>query len=129
MAQYTSICSNCGGTEIGNYYQHLIKGDLLWSGHANCKSCGSNIEFDGVGDLPDELKPAILAEEGEWQLVLDDQNDIVPALHVLRQRKQVSLKDARAVLNDLKDTKTTLTWIQDGLRQVKINSTLVRCSS
>ena len=129
MAQYTQICSSCCATEIVNYRQHLIKGELYWSGYANCKSCGSTIEFDGQGDLPEELKPAILVEEGEWQLVLDDQNDVVPALRVLRQYKQVPIQDAKTMLKDMRGTKTTLAWIQDGLRQVNISSTLVRCVS
>ncbi|QDV18949.1 hypothetical protein Pan153_36100 [Gimesia panareensis] len=127
MAQYTQICSDCGATVVVNYYQHLTGGELLWSGQSTCESCGANIEFDDRGDLPEELKPAILAEEGEWQLVLDDRNDIVPALRVIRERLQVPLQESKAILNDLRGTKTTLAWIQDGLRQENISSTLIPC--
>ncbi|KAA0133003.1 hypothetical protein FYZ48_24475 [Gimesia chilikensis] len=127
MAQYTQICSDCGSTEVVIYGQRLIAGELCWSGRATCESCGSIAEFDGRGELPEDLRPAILAEEGEWQLVLDDRKDTVRALRVIRERLQVPLQESKALLNDLRGTKTKLAWIQDGLRQENISSTLILC--
>jgi hypothetical protein len=125
MATYHQICSSCGGTEVVIYGQQLIAGELHWSGRATCESCGAIVEFDGMGDLPEDLKPAILAVEGEWRLVLSDQNDLVSALRVLRKCRQIPLQDARAALNDLRGTKTTLAWIQYEFQQEQIDSALL----
>ena len=124
MAIYKKTCSSCGGEAIVAFGQRLLGGELRWSGRETCDSCGSIVEFDDFGDIPEELKAIILEDEGEWELVLDAGYDRLAAMKVLRDRLGVAVGQAKKKLSALSDTKTTLEWIQEGFAEVGVSSKL-----
>ena len=126
MATMQRPCSTCGATATVAFGQRLLGGELRWSGRETCSSCDAIVEFDDFGDIPDELKPAILEDEGEWELVLSDGADRLAALKVLRDRLGVSIGQAKEKLSALRDTRVTLEWIQDGFARVGVESVLNR---
>lgn len=99
---------------------------LVWWGHEECAVCGAVCEFDDYGDLPKNLKAQVIAEEGEWKLVIALGQHRGPALRVLRNMTQIDLNRCQALLDNLRGTKTTLRWLKQGFDGAGVGSVLVR---
>jgi hypothetical protein len=126
MPQLEKRCSTCGGRSIVVFGQRCLGGNLIWSGSEACQECGARTEFDDYGDIPEDLKPLVLQEEGEWSLHIMPSQDTIKALKLLRARLGLPISDVKAKLNNLRGTKAKMMWLQDGLRLQGVESTLKR---
>jgi hypothetical protein len=67
-----------------------------------CPSCGSAYEADGGGETPQDIRAAVLTEEGEWELHVPDPG--APKICIaktLRQELSLSLTQSAALIRNL----------------------------
>src|ERR671930_707789 len=80
---------------VGDAFLH---GRLVWHALYLCPHCEAPVEEDGFGPAPDEFRRAILAQAGEWRLVVPEPGArAVRVVKVLRQALGLSLADAGAL--------------------------------
>jgi DNA-directed RNA polymerase subunit RPC12/RpoP len=92
MAKLEVRCDHCGKDILMDVNQTMAYGDqLVWNGSYLCSYCGSQIEVDGGEDIPEDVRNAILAQQGEWALNVTETSRIVPILKVLREALHLSL--------------------------------------
>lgn len=58
---------------------------LRWYQSYRCNSCGKTLELDDFGKLPPEIESAIMGQEGSYELVLNDLNDRLKIIHLLKK--------------------------------------------
>lgn len=92
MAKISKICS-CGATSLAETGQSFISGRLRWYLSFRCPCCGKANEVDGVDDTPIEIRDAILQQEGEWGLVIEDSNKASSVMAILRRELNLSLNE------------------------------------
>ncbi len=91
-------CQSCERQITASVGQETIDGRILWYESYSCPYCGYRLEVDGKDDTPDDIREAILAEEGEWALdVLETGPQAILALKVLRDALGLSLNEAKEV--------------------------------
>lgn len=128
MARYETTCSKCRNTVVVVFGQRVLGGELIYSGSQHCRSCGSALEFDGAGDLPEDLEKLIVADEGWWKLEVSPSGR-VGAMRLFRARLGLSIADAKKALDGLCGTKTKLEWLQQDLKRRGIASVISRTQS
>ena len=72
MATIYQRCPKCDRevpVTVGQTWQYA---GLRWSMSCLCPFCGAGYEADGRGIPPQDIRAAILTEEGEWQLQVPD---------------------------------------------------------
>lgn len=92
MAEILKIC-DCGNECRAEVGQSFISGKLTWYLSYKCMSCGKATEIDGSGDIPVEVRQAILEKDGTWGLVIDNSNNISSVLKTLRKELNLSLQE------------------------------------
>ena len=92
MAILVGHCQFCGA-EINIQVGQSVQGQrLVWHRSYYCQKCGGRLEVDGRGDAPDDVRSALIAQEGEWCIRLEStEADLPLALKSLRQLFGLSL--------------------------------------
>ncbi|MGB3511602.1 MAG: hypothetical protein WBA93_20665 [Microcoleaceae cyanobacterium] len=98
MALIIKRCSDCK-KEIKIYVGQQIFGvdlQLVWHSSYSCSNCGTQIEEDGYDIPTDEIREAILAQEGTWSLNIRDIDSYSATIviKILRKTLKLSLSDA-----------------------------------
>lgn len=115
-------CTQCGGTltvEVGE----LLQGpDLRWYASYRCGQCHAAVEEDGVAPTPDWIRSAVLAEEGEWDLIATSPSwATAQALMALRAILGIHLSECQALLRSsgliAKGTKTEVQRLERMLQE------------
>lgn len=92
MASMDDACSTCGSPVRVAVGERVVQQKIVWFRSYRCPACGNRIEEDDHGLPPEEIRKAILEQEGEWSLVVEASGD--PAvLKVLRHSLQLSMAD------------------------------------
>src|SRR5690349_6492099 len=133
MSKIKTKCPHCSGPIILTFGQGLHFGRLNWWREFECSRCGSQEHLDDSGLPPPELRQVLLAEWGEWEVVLPDLGDmgtrVTHALTVLRQALGLSLADIAILRQHIpgairRGTPPELEWLQRQLETVGIPSSL-----
>lgn len=123
-------CDECQKIVTANVGQTVINSQLRWYLSYECPSCNSAIEMDGIGFPPDEIRQNILAEEGEWNLIVKETElkNKAKLSKLIRQALNLSLQE---VLQRLKNfpiitsgTKTEMQWLKQVLAEEGIDSSV-----
>ncbi|MED4729392.1 hypothetical protein P9597_14795 [Aneurinibacillus migulanus] len=71
MAVMKDICTRCGEKVEVHVKQYIVNNLIAWSEAYSCTKCGNEVVSDDWGDqTPNEVRKAILEQEGEWELVI-----------------------------------------------------------
>ena len=90
-----SITCKCKNSLEANVGQNTRRGRLNWFLSYKCPVCGNAIEEDGVDDTPEEIRSAIISQEGEYGLFVTEGTQNVTALiTTLRKVLNLDLKEA-----------------------------------
>ncbi|MBV6621402.1 MAG: hypothetical protein KI793_00345 [Rivularia sp. (in: Bacteria)] len=99
MVETKDYCSNCNNIINISIQQTVINRCLRWSISSQCPFCNSMIESDDIGFPPDDIRRIILAEEGEYQLLIKQSElNKVKAVKVLRDALEISITKASTIL-------------------------------
>jgi hypothetical protein len=71
MAQMKGVCSNCGRQTDVRIGQAISGNMLYWNQGSRCDSCNYQLEADGFGFPPEELRQMILQQDGKWDLIIE----------------------------------------------------------
>ena len=75
--------------------QYISNQELVWYRSQNCPYCGNQLEEDGAGIPPEEIRQAILAIEGQYNLIVQETGSrAVVAIKLLRAALDLSLNEA-----------------------------------
>lgn len=84
---------------VGESWQY---GGLRWSVSCSCPFCGNAYEMDGRGLTPQDIRDAMISEEGEWELhVSDSAAPKTRIAMVLRQEQVLSLAQTAALIRTM----------------------------
>ena len=123
-------CDECQKTVIASIGQTVINSQLRWYLSYECPSCNSAIEMDDVGFPPDEVRQNILAEEGEWDLILKETElkNKAKLSKLIRQALNLSLQEVLQRLKNLpiitSGTRTEMQWLKQILAEESIDSSV-----
>ncbi|MCA1294968.1 hypothetical protein LBW89_18300 [Paenibacillus sp. alder61] len=71
MAVMKVRCARCGENVVLQVKQYIVNNAIAWSEAYSCVNCGNEVVSDDWGDqTPNEVRKAILEQEGEWELVI-----------------------------------------------------------
>lgn len=94
MTSIHTPCEQCERDAVVYVGQSINDGGLVWYASYCCPHCGFQLEEDGFDSPPDEIRRAILADEGEWTLIVHETGSrAILALKVLRKALNLSLDD------------------------------------
>ena len=128
MIQIDCQCSECTRKIKANIGQTSIDLQLRWYFSYCCPYCDCVIEMDDIGFPPQDIRRAILAQEGEWELVIDKTSlsDKVKALKILRNALNLSIQKASKLKKNFpylaSGTKAEMNWLKKFLGNEKIES-------
>src|SRR6185295_19298205 len=92
MPSLERTCPDCGQKVFWNFGQTILGERLGWHASLYCDHCGYALEQDDVGPLPQDLRRIVLAEQGQWALLVEGTNDQTPLfLKSLREALSLSL--------------------------------------
>lgn len=131
MASIQWICPDCGAAIDMSVGQYVYNNELSWYGAYRCGRCGNAVEIDGDANTPEDVRQAILREEGTWELVVSETGQRrLLVLKVLRGVFSLSLADVAQLRNHLPGAISTGThaemlWLQsllaaEGLKEVTV---------
>ena len=84
------FCDRCNKIIHINIQQTVINQRLRWSTSYSCPFCSTAIESDETGFPPNNIRQVILAEEGEYQLLIKQPElNKVKAVKVLRDALEI----------------------------------------
>jgi hypothetical protein len=107
MAVIDRRCERCGAMGDASVRQ-AVRGDaLVWTLSFACSVCGNAVEMDGADPMPSDLREAVLAQEGHWELVVEEGVDRSGLLRVLRRHYALSLPESLATVCKLPGTLLT----------------------
>ncbi|MBZ8181727.1 hypothetical protein [Oscillatoria salina] len=135
MALISSQCYDCKQLIKFEVQQTIINQKLRWYLSGNCHLCGSSIELDDVGFLPENLRQKILKEEGEWKIIIKNyaQNKSV-IIKCFRQILNISTVEAYRKIQETvnnhdfiyRGTKVEIEWLLSYFQLEKINCIVQR---
>ncbi|WP_252243961.1 MULTISPECIES: hypothetical protein [unclassified Clostridium] len=130
MTKILKICS-CGTTSLAEVGQSFINGKLRWYLSFRCPCCGKANEIDGMDDIPIEIRDAILQQEGEWGLVIEDSSKVSSVLKVLRRELNLSFNEIVRLKKSipgivLTGTKIEMERLREALSFNNINSSILK---
>jgi len=70
MASVTRNCERCGAPIAANVGQAVVRRTLVWHMSYKCAHCGAEVEADDTGLPPEDIRNAILANEGRYGVEL-----------------------------------------------------------
>ena len=130
MALLPETCPDCG--QAVDYYvgEHNNCGSLVWHSSLTCLHCGCGLEADDHGKPPEEVRNAILAQDGEWALNVEIADaEKVKLAYVLRSHLNLEIKEALQILKNhpgtiLTGTKTEMECLQTLLERSGFNASV-----
>ena len=100
MVKIKDYCYKCDRQINIHIYQTIINRNLRWSTSYICPFCNSAIESDDIGFPAEDIIKLILAEEGEYQLLIKQPElNKVKAVKVLRDKFKISIAEASKIFN------------------------------
>jgi hypothetical protein len=89
------ICEKCNQNINIQVAQSIYNRKLVWSVSYICPHCGNQIEEDGNGYPPKNIRELILEIEGEWNLNITniDSKAIITLMKTLRESLNLSLPE------------------------------------
>lgn len=76
----------CGANVNANVGDSLHNGKLKWYLSYNCVLCGNAVECDGIDSLPQDIKDAIIAQDGKYALILHNIKELSKAVYILKKQ-------------------------------------------
>ena len=123
-------CDECKKIVPASIGQTIINSQLKWYLSYECRECVSTIELDDLGFPPNQIRQIILAEEGEWNLIVNktEIENKAKLLKVIRQALNLSLQEVSNLFKNFpvltSGTKTEMQWLEQILSQEGINSSV-----
>jgi hypothetical protein len=71
MAVISKNCEQCGHAIEVTVGQHVHGDRLVWHSGFKCDSCGAEVVLDDEGFPPEDMREALLAQGGEWELSVE----------------------------------------------------------
>lgn len=107
-------CEACGGVLILNTGQSIFDGRLSWGTEGGCQACPvAWCDRDSGDTTPEKIRQALLAEHGPARLRLTEpEASAVPVLRALREVHGLSLAQARAMADELKNVGLVGTFVE-----------------
>ncbi|MFE6501690.1 hypothetical protein [Kitasatospora sp. NPDC057738] len=105
-ARVTVRCADCGGEAVRSFGQFLLHGrELWWDAERFCPQCGAACcEDAGPEAAPQDVRETLLTTHGPARLRLTGPlTDPVAALRTLREGADITLRQARELLDELRD--------------------------
>jgi hypothetical protein len=129
MAKINITCPTCQRDITMNAGLNRIRDYLNWYTSFYCPYCGHAEEADYGDDPPADILQAVLADEGEWALIIQDTGPL--ALKILRHALGLSLAEIAEIKNKLPEPIVTgprgkMEWLQYLLAQEKIQATVIK---
>lgn len=89
------IQCQCGKLIQASAGQGFRNNVLYWFLSYRCEHCGRNLEEDGGDDIHDEIRNAIIAQDGEWNLFVKDneKKTIIKALLTIKEHMRLSINE------------------------------------
>ena len=127
MVTIKDKCCECDTDVMVTIGQMESPEELAWYANYTCSQCGFTIESDDTGFPPDNIRKAILKEQGEWCIRVDDLHSKIVIAKTLRQYFEVSLKESALFIKKIpgymmKGTQVEMQWIQSLLQSEGIQS-------
>ncbi|KLH96648.1 hypothetical protein ABER61_01010 [Brevibacillus formosus] len=103
MAVMRDICASCGEKVDIHVKQYIVNDTIAWSEAYSCTKCGNEVVSDDWGDpTPNEVRKAILEQEGEWEFfVLKPVENKAQILKNLRSALNLTLQGASSLLKKI----------------------------
>jgi hypothetical protein len=101
MPKMPHTCETCGNqitVAVGQSWQY---GGLRWSASCSCPFCANKYEMDGRGLPPQDIRDAIISEEGEWELCVSAAAPKACIAKLLRKEQSLSLGQAAALIHTM----------------------------
>lgn len=121
-------CANCRREIDVRVGQRATERGVTWHASYTCPHCGAAIEADDAGPTPGDVRDAILAEEGEFQLQIQSVQ-AARLMHVLRDALGLSLEEVLEPGTLTTGTRTEMEWLASKLKREDIQATVLRSSS
>jgi len=132
MVETRDYCSDCNNIINLNIYQTVINHNLKWSISYFCSFCNTAIESDDIGFPPDDIRRIILAEEGEYKLLIKHSKiNKIKAVKVLRDALVISITEAFNILkifpqSIVNGTKMEMIYLQNIFENEGIEAEVVK---
>ena len=132
MANFDVFCFECKNIVTANVSDTIHNNLYRWHLSYKCKICDNAIEFDDIGELPDEIKRAIIEQEGLWGAILSNRKELKKLSFYSRKDSQImseiaDLELTEAGVTDMffKGTKNEVMWLisklsKKGIESIKI---------
>lgn len=118
-------CTHGGFARIG---QTVVSGHLRWYRSTSCSDCG-NVEEDGVGFPPEEIRALLLKDGGHWDVVARESGSAA-VVKVVKEVLGLSNAEAAAQLRSFpivfQGTSTEAGWLKDRLSALLIPASVVK---
>ncbi|HEX9063314.1 MAG TPA: hypothetical protein VF941_24340 [Clostridia bacterium] len=134
MAKINIVCK-CNNTVAADVGQNFHRGRLGWYLSYKCPKCGEAIEQDGIDTTPEEIRNALILEEGLWGLYVHESSQGASStLNVLRKALDLPMTKVAKIKKlipgmILTGTKTEMERLQTLLGDEKLNVTIDKVSS
>lgn len=118
-------CLHGGIARVG---ETVVSGRLRWYRSTSCPDCG-NVEEDGIGMPPEEVRKLILNEGGHWDVVAQEANGAA-AIKVVKGALNLSNVEAVEQLRSFpivfRGTLTEAEWLREKLSASSIEASIVK---
>ena len=118
MAKFEVFCSECKNIVTANVADNIYDNSYRWHLSYECKNCDNAVEFDEIGELPNEIKRAIVEQDGSWGAILSNRKELKKLSFHLRKYSQfmsemVDLELTEAGVTDMffRGTKNEVMWL------------------
>lgn len=106
-------CSECDSAASCYVIQLIFQGELRWDAECECETCGMSTHSGGTGEAPQDIRSALLTENGLATLLLPAGNPRpVKLLKVLREAIGGSYADIRSSARELVDSSRKGTLVE-----------------
>jgi len=131
MAILKRACANCRREIDVHVGQRVTDRGVAWSVAYTCPHCGATIEEDDVGPAPPDVREAILAADGTYELHLPSSMEPMRAIKVLREALKLSLEETAEYRKRLPGALATGThaemkWLATRLQQDQVSATVTK---
>ncbi|WP_133821313.1 hypothetical protein [Tahibacter aquaticus] len=116
-------CPNCGAAKASKIRQTIRSGKLFWSESTNCLICGTQIEVDGTGFPPENIRKILYVEYGKWKIRLTSKKISPVTLKIIRELFDLNMEKLRRIIENFPDiilplTNVEATWLAQHLGRV-----------
>ncbi|MCG8550068.1 MAG: hypothetical protein MI799_06680 [Desulfobacterales bacterium] len=128
MARMRINCPDCNFDLSVNVGQSIVRDKLVWHRSINCSNCGAVYEEDG-NETPEEIRSAIIKENGLWGISLVSVESKTIVYKVLRECLGLSLSDITKLSNNdsiISGTETEVSWLRNKFEDKGISAVIKR---